>query len=117
MVSMLTVALRRAGMAWKVESLEYVVFGLRQNQGAQSLVCELGDDICMRAGDPSLPYQLRDAVVLPRKSECDILGVNFVTNPKDFHAVRHRIDADRRCFYADTKFYRSRAVSMREQFR
>eukprot|EP00959_Pyramimonas_sp_CCMP1952_P061440 1283909-Pyramimonas_sp.AAC.1 len=96
-------------MDWKTESLEYLVFGLRENQVPQSLVCELGDDICTRAGDPSLPYQLREAVVLPRKSERDILGVKFVTNPRDFHAMRRRIDAGRRCFYADIKFYRSRA--------
>eukprot|EP00959_Pyramimonas_sp_CCMP1952_P426828 8939393-Pyramimonas_sp.AAC.1 len=61
MVSMLTVALRRAGMDWKIESLECIVFGLRQDQGAQSLICELGDDICMQAGDPGQPYQLRGA--------------------------------------------------------
>eukprot|EP00959_Pyramimonas_sp_CCMP1952_P413377 8662021-Pyramimonas_sp.AAC.1 len=60
-------SLRRAGMDWKIESLEYLVFGLRQNQGAQPIICELGDDVCMQAGGPSLPYQLRDAVILPRK--------------------------------------------------
>eukprot|EP00959_Pyramimonas_sp_CCMP1952_P414716 8689013-Pyramimonas_sp.AAC.1 len=77
MVGMLTVARRRDGMGWKIESLDYL------------------------AGDPGLPHQLRGAVILPRKGEREILGVQFVTNPKGFDAVRHRIDAGRRCFFAD----------------
>eukprot|EP00959_Pyramimonas_sp_CCMP1952_P258683 5407348-Pyramimonas_sp.AAC.1 len=95
MVGMLTVALRRAGMGWKIASLDYLVFGLKQHQGAQSLKCELGDDICMQTGDPVLPYQVRGAVILQRKSEFEILGLKLVTNPKDFQAVRRRIDAGR----------------------
>eukprot|EP00959_Pyramimonas_sp_CCMP1952_P244355 5107893-Pyramimonas_sp.AAC.1 len=67
-VGMLTVALRRAGVDWKIESLECPVFGLKQNQGAPSLTCEHGDDICMQAGEPGLPHQLRGAVILPRKA-------------------------------------------------
>eukprot|EP00959_Pyramimonas_sp_CCMP1952_P474230 9503097-Pyramimonas_sp.AAC.1 len=102
MVSMMTVALRRAGMGWKIESLEYLVFGSRHNQGPQS------------AGDPVLPQELCGAVILPRRDDCEILGVKFVTNPQGFHAVRHRVGAGRRCFHADSKFYRARAVSMRE---
>ena len=77
MVGMMTVTLRRAGMDLKQDSLEYLIFGVRPNQGPQSLVCELNDTICQMAGDPSLPDSMRQSVVLPRKSDCEILGVNF----------------------------------------
>jgi len=88
MVGMMTVTLRRAGMDWKQDSLEYLIFGLRPNQGPQSLVCDVSDMICQMAGDPSLPDSMRQTVVLPRKSDCEILGVKLVADPQDVHAVK-----------------------------
>ena len=117
MVAMMTVTLRRAGMDWKKESLQYAIFGLGEGQGPSELKCPLTQPVCELAGDPGLPKPLRTMVTLPRCQECEILGVKISATPKGYVTIDHRLEAGRRAFYADGKFYRSRAISLKEKFR
>eukprot|EP00959_Pyramimonas_sp_CCMP1952_P353201 7399976-Pyramimonas_sp.AAC.1 len=73
--------------------------------------------ICAIPGDEELPVHMSSTVVMPRGEEVEVLGVKLSSELKGYHGLYHRLEKGRKAHFADVRFYRSRAVSLKEKFR
>eukprot|EP00959_Pyramimonas_sp_CCMP1952_P023980 502596-Pyramimonas_sp.AAC.1 len=54
---------------------------------------------------------------MPRREEVEVLGAKLSSELNVYHGLYHRLDKGRKAYFADIRFYRPRAVSLKEKFR
>lgn len=126
----LTDALHAWHLAWKPSSLEYIVFGepLTWNEDQDEIDERM--DLIISSNTPQfvLPHAVLQHLVpeidgatayrFRRKSEIVLLGTAIPCrfDMPNHHAVDHRIEEGRRSFWADIRYYRSKAIPLMNRF-